>query len=93
MSLAAPMLFSVKGGDVRGCLSGSLWLKSAVLVSPSPVVPTSPGSAGRFRALPAPGARSKLSFMTARLSASTLKAASDKDEDKLSAEPTAFSFA
>lgn len=69
------MLFSEKGGDVRGCLNGSLWLKSVVLVSPSSVVPMSPGSAGRFRVLPAPGARSKFSFMTARLSASTLKAA------------------
>lgn len=75
------MLFSAKGGNVRGCLSGSLWLKSAVLVSPAPAFPTSPGSTGRLRVLPAPGARSKFSSMTAGLSAATLKAASERGED------------
>lgn len=66
MSLTEPMLFSVKGGVVRGCLSGSLWLKSGVLLSASPAPVMSPGSAGKLRDLPAPGARSKFSFMTAR---------------------------
>ncbi len=84
MSLAVLMLFSEKAGDVRGCLNGSLWLKIAVLVSTSPAGPISPGSAGRFRALPAPGVRSKFSFMTADLSALALKVASEQDKETCS---------
>lgn len=64
MSVALLMLFSGKGGTVRGCLSGSLWLKSVGLVSVSPAEAISPGSAATFRFLPAPGARSKFSSIT-----------------------------
>lgn len=65
MSFAVLVLLSVKAGAVRGCLNGSLWLKSAVLVSVSPALPIYPESAKGFRVLPAPGARSKFSSMTA----------------------------
>lgn len=89
MTSAAPRLFSAKGGKVRGCLSGSLWLKSVALGSPlSPTLPASPGSATKFRLLPAPGARSKLSSMAARL---ILKAASEYTGGEMSF--TGFCFA
>lgn len=65
MSFAVLVLLSVKAGAVRGCLNGSLWLKSAVLVSVSPALTIYPESAKGFRVLPAPGARSKFSSMTA----------------------------
>lgn len=67
MSFAAATLLSAKCGAVRGCRSGSRWLNSALLVSISPTLPTSPGSVAIFLLLPAPGARSKWSSMTSDL--------------------------
>lgn len=93
MSVALLMLFSGKGGTVRGCLSGSLWLKSVGLVSISPAEAISPGSAATFRFLPAPGARSKFSSITAGLSVLTLRTALEKEEEMLFTAPNVFPFA
>lgn len=90
MSFTAVMLLSAKGGAVRGCLSGSRWLNSALLVSIPAALPTSPGSVAIFLLLPAPGARSKWSSMTIDFDLST--ALDWKGDAVNDAEMSAFTF-